>query len=327
MHRLACATIAVATALTGCQPPTATIAVANYSGNSITEYPIGSAGNVAPSAVLAGNKTGLSSPVGLASDSVGSLRVSNSTTGAIAAYVSGASGNSAPVTMFATGEVGGIALDANGNIYATSGSAADGQNHVVVYSRVANGNAIPIATIAGTDTGLLGPVAVTLDGSGKIYVANFFNPPRGAGASSITIYPPGGNGDVRPVATIAGPRTGITSASAIAVDSAGAIYVANVSGSVVIFPPGASGNIPPQRSISGSNTDLTGLTGPNGIAVDAAGNIYVSNYANGGEAGSIVVFPPGANGNAAPSAIISGDKTELNGPTSLVIIPPAPDPR
>jgi sugar lactone lactonase YvrE len=327
MHWLACATIAVATALTGCQPPTATIAVANYSGNSITEYPIGSAGNVTPSATLSGNKTGLSSPVGLASDSVGSLRASDSTTGAagtIAAYVSGASGNSAPVTMFATGKVGGIALDANGNIYATSGSAADGQNHVVIYSRVANGNAIPIATIAGTDTGLLGPVAVTLDASGKIYVANFFNPPRGAAASSITIYPPGGSGDARPVATIAGPQTGITSASAIAVDSAGAIYVANVSGSVVIFPPGASGNIPPQRSISGSNT---GLTGPNGIAVDAAGNIYVSNYANGGEAGSIVVFPPGANGNVAPSAIISGDKTELNGPTSLIIIPPAPDPR
>ena len=57
----------------------------------------------------------------------------------------------------------------------------------------------------------------------------------------------------------------------------------------------------------------TGLNGPTGIALDAAGNLYVANTLGN----SITVYAPGASGDAAPVATISGGHTGLNGPIGI----------
>lgn len=96
-----------------------------------------------------------------------------------------------------------------------------------------------------------------------------------------------------------------------------------VAPSVTVYAPGANGNVAPQRSIMGKDT---GLVNPNGIAVDADGNIYVSNVSNGDRPDAIVVFGPGANGDATPRTTITGNLTGLNYPGAMTILPPGSDP-
>ncbi len=116
----------------------------------------------------------------------------------------------------------------------------------------------------------------------------------------------------------------------VAVDSTGNIYVANSASfnggpdTVTAFPPLASltgqpnyPDVTPYATISGAGT---GLNSPGGIAVDSGGNLYVTNdgSVNGG-ADSVTVYAAGANGNAAPSATISGGATGLDVPFGVAI--------
>src|SRR5260370_42046613 len=49
-------------------------------------------------------------------------------------------------------------------------------NSATVYAAGATGNATPIATIAGSNTGLTSPQGIAVDAAGRLYVANNANP-------------------------------------------------------------------------------------------------------------------------------------------------------
>jgi len=308
--------------LSGCQP-WAYVAVTNVNPYSVTEYPVFATGNWAPAVTLAGNNTGIDLPLGIASDNVGSLRIGNGLGGfngiggSVTSYVNFAEGNSAPIATIAgqntglTAGAGQVALDNAGNIYVIK--PAFSNQGIAVYDRGATGDVAPIATISGSNTQISQPNGIAVDGSGKIYVANFGGP-----NSSITVYSPGSNGNVAPIAVISGPNTGVVGPQALAVTPDGTVYVCNELSAVTIFAPGANGNIFPQRTISGNNT---GLYNPNGIAVDSDGDIFIS-VTGQAKPDAILVFAPGANGNVAPKAIITGDQTGLNYPFAMTIIPP-----
>jgi hypothetical protein len=159
-------------------PPklTATIYVTN--GSSVTAYAAGSHGNVAPIAVIGDRSDSLSASEG------------DSTTGH--SWIRWARG---------------IAVDQRGKIYVANG--ADGGNRIVIFSAGSRGNVAPIATIAGTDTGLDDPFGVAVDSQGKIYVTNpakelVRDQRMVTGPSSITTYAEGANGNAKPIATITG---------------------------------------------------------------------------------------------------------------------------
>jgi sugar lactone lactonase YvrE len=195
---------------------------------------------------------------------------------------------------------------------------------VTIYAAGANGNVAPLAVIGGADTQLADPAGIALDGTGRIYVLNV------NGQGSITEYPPIGAGtgilDEAPSATIAGSNTLLDEPDGIAVDAAGDIYAVNriggpiVSGegydrgSVTVYAAGSNGNVAPTVTIDGA---ATGLSFPDAIASDAEGDIYVVNAetANTGSTlstiPSITVYPAGSDGNATPTAIITGGKTGL----------------
>jgi hypothetical protein len=206
--------------LCGCQQP-AYVAVVNWDANSVTQYPVTATGNVTPAVTLAGDKTGIDLPFGIASDEVGSLRIGNcfggfrGIGGSVTSYVDFAKGNSAPIATIAgqntglTGGVGQVALDNAGDIYVYQ--IALSKQEITVYDRGATGDVAPIATIRGSNTQLFSPNGIAVDGSGKIYVANFKGP-----NSSITVYSPGSNGNVAPIAVISGPITGVVGPNALA---------------------------------------------------------------------------------------------------------------
>src|SRR5262249_12533967 len=98
------------------------------------------------------------------------------------------------------------------------------------------------------------------------------------------------------------PLTGLNGPSALAVDAAGNLYVANFNGGTVsVFAPGSTA----------PTATLTGLRNPQALAVDARGNLFVANGFNGfgGSRTEVSVFAR----DGTPFAISSG----LNDPTAL----------
>jgi hypothetical protein len=137
----------------------------------------------------------------------------------------------------------------------------------LAFARGADGDEAPVATIAGSSTRLAWPVGVALDGKGQLYVLDKGNPQGQVVTPFIAVDAVGPNGNVPPIAKIAGPQTGLVSPApdGFAVDRAGAIYIVEL-GRILIFPPGANGNVAPQRTVSSSSwlynpTDIRRLGG------------------------------------------------------------------
>ncbi len=286
--------------------PTATIFVANSNSDSVTTYPVGANGNVAPNS----SGAGLGGPASVAFDSKGNIYVANEYTSTVTVYP-GSNGNGTPMAVIGGSNTGldyplGIALDASGNIYVTNSSIT---NTVTVYSAGSNGNVAPSATIDLLNTGLSHPSGIAVDASGRIYVASFALQNQN---STVTVYPAGSTGNARPSATIGGSNTGLefsAGITGIALDASGKLYVANGgNNTVTVYPADSTGDAAPSTTIGGSNT---GLNIPYGIGLDASGNIYVAN--NGDQ--TVTVYPAGSSGNIAPSSTIGGSNTGI-GPDS-----------
>ncbi|MGH7812902.1 MAG: NHL repeat-containing protein [Candidatus Binataceae bacterium] len=296
--------------------PAGKIYVANSSGNTVTVYAADSNGSVPPLATIGGPHTGLSAPNGVALDSLWNVYVANMPSpanrgGSIAVYSPGVSGDAAPFATIAgpnteLANPQGVALDSSGNIYVANAiGGPSGAGSITVYSAHSNGDAAPIATIAGPRTRLNLPGGIAFDSAGNIYVAN--TGARAPERGSITVYRAAANGNVAPIATIFGPNTGLHSPEGIAADSSGKIYVANFNvNSVTAYAAGASGDAAPIATIVGAST---GLAEPTGIALDSAGDIYVTNQGRLPSAGpyTVTVYSSGATGDTAPIATIGGD--------------------
>ncbi len=70
--------------------------VADFSSSTVTVYPAGSDGNVAPSATIGGPNTGLNTPDGIALDASGNIYVANFSSATVTVYPAGSNGNVAP---------------------------------------------------------------------------------------------------------------------------------------------------------------------------------------------------------------------------------------
>ena len=311
------------------------IYVANAGAPGVSVYqPLGSSAgllNETPIATISGLDTGLTYPQGIAVDSTsGNIYVADE--GATSVYVyspispsctsaSPCTITAAPIATISGFDTGlsspeGIALDSSDDIYVADESASS----VYVYPPLASSTGLPdeapIATISGSDTGLISPYGIAVDSTtGNIYVAD-------ALATSLFVYPALGNSvglpDEVPLVTIKGSKTGLGWPQGIALDSSDDIYVADTS-SVLVYSARSKGNAAPS-SATISTTMTTGLGWPQGIALDSSGEIYVADDGPGANGpGSVFVYPAGSKANAAPTATISGTNTALSYPQGIAL--------
>ncbi len=258
---------------------------------------------------LATNAT-LGSPTGVAVDQVGNLYIADTynnvvrevTTNGIITTVAGTnslaadySGDGGKAVAATLNNPMGVAVDSFGNLY-----IADYNNNVV---RKVNTNGI-ITTVAGnvslggrfygdggaaTNAGLWDPAAVTVDSSGRLYIADEGNCAIRLVNTNGSITTVAGNGSYG----YAGDGGAATNALlndplGVAVDAWGDIYIADTFNNVM-REVDANGNISTVAgdhslagTYSGDGGPATGagLNFPAGTAVDGTGNLYIADKLN-----------------------------------------------
>lgn len=248
----------------------------------------------------------------------------------VTVYSAGATGNAKPIQTISGSNTGlsgswAIAVGADGKTYVANATGGGSQSHgsVTVYAAGATGNIAPVQTIRGPNTQLADPLGIALDPvNGDVYVES-----EGCGSPyfyCIEIFASGANGNIAPTGIIRGKKTKLSNSTGVAFDASGNLYVANYAGvgyknrgAVTVYASGSVGNVAPVQTISGSNT---GLYQPETVAFDTRANIYVPNGNGGpGNAGSVTVYGPRANGNATPIRTIDGTRTKLDEPIGTAL--------
>ena len=194
----------------------------------------------------------------------------------------------------------GVDVDAAGRVY-----TVNSDREIRVHAPGANGNAVPVRTIAGDLTQLADSANVAVGADGRLYVVSY---PAPSQPIKILVFAPDATGNTAPERVITGANTKLDDTKSLAVGPDGSIYViqddASLNGRILVFAPGADGDVAPLRTITGSKT---GLISPEDAAVDAAGNIFVSEW----NPGFVNVYSKTANGNVAPFRTLKLSNPEL----------------
>jgi sugar lactone lactonase YvrE len=203
----------------------------------------------------------------------------------------------------------GVGVDSSGNAYVAAYVA--NRIHKVTplgVSTIFAGNVEGSANGVGTNANFTGPIAITVESSGNLYVLEYDGhrvrkiTPEGV----VTTFAGGGAGFTNGTGTNAQFRN----PRGVAVDSAGNVYVADLSNSSI-------------RKITsgGVVSTLAGtFSGPTGVGVDSAGNVYVSETNNS----RISKITPGGivttlAGGTAGFADGIGTNAQFQNPQSLTV--------
>lgn len=193
----------------------------------------------------------------------------------------------------------GIAVDSVGNVY-----VAD-TNNSTIRKITAGGSVSTLAGVAG-QTGnadgagagarFNGPYAVAVDGSGNVYVSDFFNSTIRKITSAGTVSTLAG------LAGKAGATDGIGAAArfnqayGLTVDGSGNVFVADTYNRAIR-------KVTADGTVSTLNGALSRFYYPQGIAVDTSGNLYIADGDNQAIIKAAIITPP-AGGMAINSQTV-----------------------
>ena len=255
-------------------------------------------GDPAPAAQLNG-------PTGLVVDATGRVFIAdtgnnairmvsagNITTVAGIGGSAGYDGDGGPAVRARLNVPTGVALDAAGNLYISASAS-----NVIREVRIADGS---IVTVAGNgrqgfagDGGpaasaqLWAPWGVAVDPAGDVFIGDYYNYRVRKIGTDGNISTLAGNG-LNGYPGDGGPATAsqLAQPKAVAVDSAGNLYIADTFGNTVrkVTPDGTVTRLAGTglRGYSGDGGPATAaqLNRPRGIAVDSTGNVYISDTDN-----------------------------------------------
>jgi len=187
--------------------------------NSVVVFRKMAQGNEKPLRTLAGNRTQLADPHGIALDTKNNL-----------VYV-GNHGNA----------------KSNG----VAGSGRFVPPSIAVYPLQASGDTAPVRVIQGPRTQLNWPAAMALDQErGELYVAN-------DSGDSLLVFGSDASGDTAPIRVVKGPKTGIKNPTGVFVDGKNKeVWVSNMGNHrATVYPLAADGNTAPLRTIRSAPED------------------------------------------------------------------------
>ncbi len=237
----------------------------SFGYNNVEAFAPGASGNATPAVEIVGSKVPLNACGGMTLASNGTIyalsfgSVPGGSPPAILLWPAGSNGNASPQSSYSGSKTGltepsGVALDAAGRVYVSSGSSIE------VFGS-SKGNVAPLYKISGSATGLWSPEEIAIDPSTQhLLVADEY-------FKKISVFAAGAHGNVAPIETITGSATGLDSPYGVAIDPAGYIYVGNCPqsaphiGSIEVFAPGAKGNASPVQRIVGKTANLTCVSG------------------------------------------------------------------
>ena len=283
------------------------IYVGNADPPSIGVFRLRDRGNHKPEQIIAGNRTRLHGPFGLAFDSQANLYVSDCCIrygGRILVYKAGATGNVSPIRQI-TGTPDGllisfaIAVDAEDYLYMAS------TDHILVFAPGAHGVATPVRDVTGPLTGVNQVEGIALDAAGDLFAVDRFT-------SAILEFAPGANGNVAPIAVISGSKTHLDFPELISLSPTGDLYVTEES-DVLEFAAGSNGNVRPRHIIAPE-----GVT-PLSNAPVAGGHMYLGYMSSSSGGYGIGVYRTSDDGPSLPVRSIKGDRTGLGEPNVLAI--------
>ena len=171
-------------------------------GGTLLRFTAGATGAATPAVTLSGLATAM------ATDQSGNLYVTvpvslTDSHNMIAVYGAGyATGTLALRTIIPATEmnIASLSADASGNLYA-SGKDSNGNAEVAVFSAVSTGTASATRVIAGSNTHLINPWQVQVDGAGNVFVGDSTTGSVG-GTDVVYEFASTATGNVSPTATI-----------------------------------------------------------------------------------------------------------------------------
>jgi len=171
-----------------------------------------------------------------------------------------------------------------------------GDRRILIYKRDADGNAQPIRAIQGPKTKLHQIVGIGVDHVRDRIVVSTYS--RTGGVTGLLIFDRKASGDVAPLGTITGPKTGIHRPRQIAVDAqTGNIYVACINNEYL--PPY---NVDKARE---------------GLSQD----VVIPSPWNTGKEGFIGIWNVADDGDVAPRSVIRGRSTGIVHPAGVAFDP------
>ncbi|HET6275659.1 MAG TPA: hypothetical protein VFE16_06995 [Candidatus Cybelea sp.] len=187
------------------------IYVSDYEASAIYVFAAGATGNSAPIRTIAGGKTRLDEPVGMAFDSKGHLYVANpyDPIEPILEFAAGATGNVAPIGVLhgkhttIVSDFENISVDGHDRIVVANSKS------ILVFAAGAHGDVPPESIVEGPKTKIAHLLSVGTDSGSNIYASQW---KPNSGKFSLLVFRAGAKGNEPPLRELAGPDTEMSDA-------------------------------------------------------------------------------------------------------------------